>query len=170
MNIEKFLELIRNLESSGGKNVNHKPTASGKLAIGEYGQMPDTIRELANRARLGKENNMMDDSMVKGSDEYVSQSLAKSPEIRNKYAGQMAKMLLDKTGGDMELAATGWLYGHNHNVDALKKKLENDPEYRKRIQLNMPKEREPAIEPEQKEYDFMNLKNILRGTSGIPGK
>lgn len=156
-NLDKFLELIRNLESSGGKNLDHKPTATGKTAVGEYGQMPDTIRELANRKRLSGENEMLDDSMYKGSDEYISDSLSNSPDVRKHYAEQLGQRLLDKTNGNMDLAATGWLYGHNNGVNTLENKLAKDTDYQNRIKKNMPVSREPQS------VDFLKLKELLRG-------
>src|SRR5260221_13177133 len=55
-NIKDFLQKIQQIESSGGKNLEH-PTVEGGIqagdqAIGRYGLMPNTIKELVNRRRL----------------------------------------------------------------------------------------------------------------------
>jgi len=42
---KKMLNAIMQVESSGGKNLNHKPTANGDTAYGRWALMPGTIKD-----------------------------------------------------------------------------------------------------------------------------
>lgn len=127
------------LESSGGKNTTHKPVESGvqagDTAIGEYGLMPNTAQEMANRRRLKGQADEFDKQVIQApSSEDVQAMLQKNPMGYQRYNEDIAARLLDKTGGDLPTAATGWLYGHNKSAEGLKTILEENPEYKARIE------------------------------------
>ena len=157
------------LESSGGQNVNHKPTKSGDTAVGQYGLMPKTVKEMANRRRL---DNMADEQdMLILNPKTDVQSLLQDPAVQEKYAQEIASRLLNKTGGDMRLAATEWLYGHNAPIEKLQKKYANDQDYQRRIEENMPydipeylqkQSRQPtSVQPDVKQTLDSILNNLL---------
>lgn len=119
----KFLNKIKMLESSGGTNLNHELIESGpqkgQRAIGSYALLPNTIKELVNRARLGGK---MDDNLKRiqnQPDEKVREILTETPYIEEQLANILAERVLDKSKGDEERAAYGWNMGHNKNTQAL---------------------------------------------------
>jgi hypothetical protein len=115
--INDFLKTISMNESSGGKNLNHKQMKSGMhrgdSAVGQYGLMPNTIKEMANR--MGKDNPM---SMYgKMDNQAISDSIKKNPEHENEIAKFMANHLHDKFGGDENKMSYSWFQGHNLTND-----------------------------------------------------
>jgi hypothetical protein len=91
-----FLNKIKELESSGGKNVNHATIQfrihAGDAALGQYGLMPNTIKEVLGRGPASSEFNS---------------------DIEADAAETLAKKILNKTGGDQEKAAYMWNRGHH---------------------------------------------------------
>jgi hypothetical protein len=116
MDIETFLQLISEIESSGGKNFNHPAMESGihkgHQAIGKYGLMPNTVNEIINRMRM---SGQADESItgLKNMDPVaLKQHLEQNQEIEDKIARALAgKVLQDQ--GDPEKAAFTWNQGHN---------------------------------------------------------
>lgn len=93
--IARFLHYIKQLETSGGKNLEHPTIHSGihagDTAEGEYGMMPNTMDEMRSR--------------------YPSSFNEQSaPED---YAKKLADQVLTKSGNDETLAAGLWNQGHN---------------------------------------------------------
>lgn len=116
-NIDSFLNTISMNESSGGKNLNHKQIKeglhAGDSAVGQYGLMPNTIKEMA--IRMGKDNPMYQYANMKNS--AVTDSMKKNPEHENEIAKFMANHLHDKFGGDENKMAYAWNMGHNLTDD-----------------------------------------------------
>jgi hypothetical protein len=111
--IRNFLHAISLNESSGGKNTNHKTMEhgihSGDAAIGKYGLMPNTIKEMT--ARMGRNNPMYRYSKM--SSEEISNRIKKYPEHEEKIANYMANHLFDKHSGYGPKMAYDWNQGHN---------------------------------------------------------
>lgn len=135
--LSNFLNLIQQLESSGGQNTAHRTIASGihegDSAYGSRALMPNTVSELANRRRLDNTNDPVDDQLIKGGDDNVKSLLTQYPDKSTDYEKQLAQMVLQKNQGDPYLASTAWLYGHNQSPTDLQTKLSNDPQYKNRI-------------------------------------
>lgn len=133
---ERFLKLMRYLETSGGKNLDHKPMEEGihqgDAAVGEYGIMPNTAKEMANRRRLSGEADDLDKQIL-GSPN-AQDVLSANPQAQERYAQELAKKILQKTQGDLPTAAAGWLYGHNQSAEQMQEALKRDPVYQKRIE------------------------------------
>lgn len=95
MDKSRFLQLMSMLESSGGKNTNHKRIKhgihAGDKAIGEFGLMPNTIEEFQRRAKLKK---------------------MPIPQGEQEVADMLESHLSAKTQ-DPDKKAYMWQYGHN---------------------------------------------------------
>lgn len=112
-NRDSFLKAIAMNESSGGKNTNHAEMKSGihagTSALGTYGLMPNTIREMANR--MDGDHPM---KMYAGMENHqISQSMKKNPGHEGEVAKFMADHLHEKFGGDEDKMAYSWFNGHN---------------------------------------------------------
>lgn len=115
--IKNFLKTISMNESSGGKNLNHAKIKSGihsgDAAVGQYGLMPNTIKEMVNR--MGKDHPLSYYSKM--DNKKLAQNLKKNPKHEEEIGNFMANHLYDKFGGDENKMAYSWFQGHN---------LEND--------------------------------------------
>jgi hypothetical protein len=91
--LDKFLSIIRFLESSDGKNIKHRMILSGihkgTAAIGDYGLMPNTIKLFGSME----------------SDLYV---------VATKLADKLHKRCFSEDELlTYKCMASGWMYGHN---------------------------------------------------------
>lgn len=110
---DNFLDAISQIESSGGKNINHPisnaPLQAGQQAIGQYGLMPNTINEMQHRAGRGPA------SVAPG-----------SPE-EQQVANELATRLLNRFP-DPSQAAYAWHSGHNLTPEQVDQRdISNDP-------------------------------------------
>lgn len=102
---DNFLDAISQIESSGGQNLNHPIMQSGiqagDQAMGKYGLMPNTIKELAHRnpASLPLESDL-------------KAQLQAQPQIEQAAANQLADRLLNRMP-NADMAAYAWNQGHN---------------------------------------------------------
>jgi len=100
-------------ESSGGINTNHKEMKhgihSGDSALGQYGLMPNTIKEMAGR--MGKDNRLS--HYAKMDNNKVVESIKNNPQHEHQIASFMANHLHDKFGGDESKMSYAWNQGHN---------------------------------------------------------
>lgn len=121
MDKEKFLKLISMIESSGGKNFNHKKVQSGVQegdeGIGKYGLMNNTVQELINRERRGMAPHQEEYYTLRNKpSEEVKQYLESNPKAEDMFAKQLA----DKVGlQDPDKAAYMWNMGHNINREKI---------------------------------------------------
>lgn len=108
--VDDFLKKIAMLESSGGKNTNHKTVDSGvqagETAYGDYGLMPNTVEELANR--------YPSDVYPKDADKQdLMEKMQADPNFEKNMAQTMSSYLLQKRGLTPEEAAAAYFEGHN---------------------------------------------------------
>lgn len=111
---DSFLDAISQIESSGGKNMNHpvvqQGIQAGDQAVGKYGLMPNTMQELISRQGRNP-------ASVNTADPVVQQQLA----------NQLADKVLNKFQ-DPAMAAYSWNKGHNLSPDEVRQRgYENDP-------------------------------------------
>lgn len=167
--VKSFLDKIAELESSSGKDTQHKTVESGiqagDTAIGRYGLMPKTIDEMVNRATKSKTITPEMKSLIGMSGEEKKEYLETHPEVEYKVAEQLATQVLGKQGGDEEKAAYSWLYGHNLSPEKIEaRNYEDDPYVKKLKDL-----RETASMDENKPIiksgseDEGKLKNYIEG-------
>jgi hypothetical protein len=150
-NIDNFLKAISLNESSGGKNTKHKKMKqgihAGDSAVGQYGLMPNTIKEMA--IRMGSDSPMA--QYAKMDNKKIAQSIKENPDHENQIANFMANHLHDKFNGDENKMAYSWFQGHNltdNHFNTSHKDYQNH-NYVKKYQKNKA-ELEKKFEPPQK--------------------
>lgn len=114
MNTAEFLELIKQIESSGGKNTQHRTIQSGiqagDSAIGPYGLMPNTIQEIVNRQRQKGPLEEQFSDVYNKDPEYIKDYFTQNPKVEE----DIASKLVDKIGlENPEKSAYKWNMGHN---------------------------------------------------------
>lgn len=123
MDKEKFLELIRQIESSGGTDVQHPRMPSGihkgESAMGQYGIMPKTAEEFVNRRRLHGEFGPDEAIMKQMSPEELKQFLADNQRVETNLAKDVSEHVLKRSKGDEEKAAYMWNMGHNKKASSI---------------------------------------------------
>jgi len=123
MDKEKFLELIRQIESSGGKNVDHRTMASGlhkgQAAMGEYGIMPKTAEEFVNRRKMRGQFGPDEAIMAQLNPKELKEFLAEQDRVEQNLAGDIAEHVLRRSGGDEDKAAYMWNMGHNKKASSI---------------------------------------------------
>lgn len=140
---EDFLNKIKMIESSGGQNTDHKVLDSGihqgTAAIGQYGLMPSTIREIAQRLKNRDEKLSLapdfagDPEIEKYTEPTISDTdLANqynaNPALQEKTANYLKALLNTRYNGDLDKMAYGWSNGHNTPTEKIDStKLESSP-------------------------------------------
>lgn len=108
---KKMLQTIAQVESSGGKNISHKPLTGmheGETAYGKYGLTPHVIRETIhmNKDLRAKHGN---GSRLKGED--LHNYMDDNPGLEDVIAQRHLKRLEHHFGGNPSKIAFGWLNG-----------------------------------------------------------
>lgn len=120
---DRFLWNIHMIESSGGKNWKH-PTVTfglsqGDKAIGRWGLLPNTIKEMNTRIRLKGALPPEREKLETMSRDRVEQEFKKSPQLELDIARQLAGHVLSRQKGNMHHAAWAWTMGHNLHPDQI---------------------------------------------------
>lgn len=135
----KFLNLIRQLESSGGTNLEHKRMLAGPhkgdTAIGEYGMMPKTIDEFVNRRKNRKQFGPDEAIMKQLNPEELKDFINENDRIEQGLAGDIAERVLTRSKGDDDKAALMWNAGHNKEVSSISDEKLNKSDYVKKFRL-----------------------------------
>lgn len=116
--INNFLKAIEMNESSGGINTNHKRMNSGihsgDAAVGNYGLMPNTVKNIAGLMERG---HPLRKKYLKMENSDIERSLSENPKHQKELATHLATKLHDKFGGDESRMAYSWNQGHNLTPD-----------------------------------------------------
>jgi hypothetical protein len=169
--MDRFLWNVEQLESSGGKNVQHKPIASGKYrgakAIGKWGLLKPTVDELVSRMRLKgtltPDYEKLEQMTRDGLDDHFKQN----PDVELNLARQLAQHIMERQKNNPERAAFSWLHGHNlHPQDITRDKLVHS-EYVNRFKqldkMNPYAKRKPAsMKKAQPEIDSEDFKQRVK--------
>lgn len=121
MTKDDFLKLMSQLESSGGKNLNHKPsvhgTNPGDTAIGQYGIMPQTAYEVVHPTggKVQTDPNMWQYNDLDKNQ--LAAEVAKNPDLEKAIAGQYADKVLNRAQSP-EAASQMWLQGASHPISS----------------------------------------------------
>jgi hypothetical protein len=114
---DKFLWTIEQIESSGGKNIKHKPVihgmSRGERAIGRWGLMPKTVREIVTRMSREGKATPAEHAIQQMDDSSMTEHLNHNPELELRLARRLAQHVLTRQRGDMTRAAYAWDEGHN---------------------------------------------------------
>lgn len=133
--IDRMLDTISQIESSGGKNFNHPEVKSGMhagtRAIGHYGLMPNTVQEIANRKRMAGELTPELAEIAKLPPDQMKQTLETNPELEKAFARKLASEVLKKQPNE-EMAAYSWFQGHNKTPEQVQQENYQDHEYVKK--------------------------------------
>ena len=109
--MDRFLDAIQQLESSGGKRTSHKPMRhglhAGTVAHGPFAIMPATIKDIAGKAKEYPEVA----ALAAKTPGEVQQALASDHGLALQAARAMADHLHAKTGGDPDRMAHAWRHG-----------------------------------------------------------
>jgi hypothetical protein len=114
MSTEDFLKLMSQLESSGGKQLNHpaatKGISAGEHAVGQYGLMPQTSYEVVHPTggKVQTDPNMW---QYNGLDkDQLAAEITKNPDLEHSIASQYADKILNRAQNP-DAAAAMWNYG-----------------------------------------------------------
>lgn len=117
MDKKQFLDIIRQIESSGGRDLKHETLQSGihkgDAAIGEYGIMPKTAQEFIRRRELKDQFGPDEALMRQMNPEQLKEFLADQDRVEQNLADDIATRVLKRSKGDVEKAAYMWNQGHN---------------------------------------------------------
>jgi len=134
---KSFKKLISAMESSDNPDVKHPPVKKGvnkgDTAIGQYGLMPNTIRELANRAEKSGQETISDDIIQSSSNLQIEDMLKNRPELMDLYVNRLMKHVMDKSKNNPEEAYLRWLYGHNLPDNRIQRLKKSDDKTMKRM-------------------------------------
>lgn len=126
-----FLKKIEQIESSGGTNTQHPMLQhgiqAGTAAIGRYGLMPNTVREIVNRRR--QDGTMTQDlqDLDQIPPERIKAHIEANPGLEDDLARTLATHVLRRQLGDEDKAAYSWHQGHNLDPSEITHGQLNDP-------------------------------------------
>lgn len=161
---QKFLQVISQLESSGGQNVDHTTMKSGihanDAAFGSYGLMPNTIQDVAKRlSRLNKLDPDTQPLETLDKEQY-GEYLRSNPVAEQKVADFLARNLLARMGGDELRSAYAWHNGSNlQPQDITDETLQNHFYPQRYKALSTPKAPNVAKEAKQKAIRKLSSSN-----------
>ena len=115
---EKILNAISQVESSGGKNVNHKPTSMG-TAWGKYALMPSVIQDTI---RLNPKLKQKHSKALRLQGENLNRYMQDNPNLEQEIASNHLNRLEHHFGHNPEAIAFGWNQGVTGTNKALKAK------------------------------------------------
>lgn len=134
---KRFLNIIKQIESSGGKDLNHKILESGMhkgdAAMGEYGIMPKTAEEFIKRREM-KDQFGPDEALMRQMDSgQLKEFLADQDRIEQNLADDIATRVLKRSKGDEEKAAYMWNQGHNKLASSIDEEDLDNADYIKKF-------------------------------------
>lgn len=125
---DHFLHNVMQVETSGGKNLNHPKINygihKGHQAVGRFALMPLTIKEISKRHVITGGNDDELHDLATSHPDTISKKIKKNPELELKVARALARHVIDRHGDNTPNAAFAWKYGHNlkaKNIDPHKR-------------------------------------------------
>lgn len=115
INLEDYLKLISQLESSGGIQTNH-PAAQvginkGQHALGQYGLMPQTAYEVVHPSDPRKVQTNPDlMNYTNLNKNQLADEITKNPQLEHDVAAQYGQKILNRAQNP-EAASLMWQYG-----------------------------------------------------------
>lgn len=120
LNLDDYLKLMSQLESSGGKQLDHpvatKGISAGEQAIGQYGLMPQTAYEVLHPSDPNKIQT--DPNLWQYNDldkNQLASEISKNPDLENSIAKQYGQKILNRAQSP-EAASQMWLQGASQPV------------------------------------------------------
>lgn len=134
--LERFLDIISQIESSGGKNFAHRPITegihAGTSAAGTYGLMPNTMREISSRS-LQEEMPLSEEALNVSElpAQRMKQEIERQPGLEKEFAERLADRVLTRYPTEEE-AAYSWMYGHNISPQEMQERPYEESDYVKK--------------------------------------
>lgn len=129
-NPKNFLKTISQLESSGGKNMDYPEVESGiqsgTSAMGQYGLMPNTVKEMINKRRQAGTMTPELQELDGMNPHEMKAHIEANPDLEDQIAKSLALKVLHNQMGDEEKAAYSWTMGDNLSPDDISKEKMND--------------------------------------------
>jgi hypothetical protein len=157
---DEFRRLIQLMESSGGRNMNHRVMKSGlhkgTKAIGHSGLMPKTIQEFSKRRIRDGQGDEFDKQIMSVNVDKdpmaIERMLSERPEMYQKYKDTIMEHVLDKQNYDPVNAAVSWHEGHNITPEKAMLRSKKMPEYVGRVKGFMEDENmfQPKLEDSER--------------------
>jgi hypothetical protein len=115
---KKMLGAISQVESSGGKNINHKPLKNGEVAYGKYALLPNTIKDTIKahkdlKAKYGKALALQGPQLHK----FMQDNKGLEDVLANRHLAHMEHRL----GSNPDMVSMAWLNGIQGTLDAKNK-------------------------------------------------
>lgn len=130
MDRNKFKKLISFLESSSGKDTDHKLMASGihrgTSAMGEYGMMPNTAQHMARVNIRDKKSTPLDEVVANIDPSQIEEVLSSNPNKTKEYVNAYMDRVLNSSNS-MKDAATKWMAGPNASEKTMDRVDKNNP-------------------------------------------
>lgn len=132
-NNNKFLRTISQLESSGGTNTQHEAMQTGiqagTTAIGKYGLMPNTVKELINRRQVRGTSTPELQELGQMPPDKMKTYIEANPQLEEELANELATKVITRQQGDPEKAAYSWKMGDNLKPDDISDDDLNNSQY-----------------------------------------
>ena len=113
--MDSFLDTISQLETSGGKNLKHKPSKGfhgGAVAVGDHAIMPLTAQYVAKHSK-----NALIRPLAEMAPHDVGKRLQADPDLTHEVAREYATSLHSRFKGNKPMMAHAWRHGPNAAVD-----------------------------------------------------
>lgn len=124
---QALIDVMRELESAGGKYTNHAPLSDGTKAVGQYAIKPTTAQEMLKRMPSSEFENTPDRFQMQ-------EKLEQNPELQEEIVTKLARHLLERNKGQLDPSAMGYFKGHNRSFERNKADLEDLNLYRDRLE------------------------------------
>jgi hypothetical protein len=119
---ESFMDATHEIETSSGKNKNHKTMKDGmhegQRAVGNFGFMPKTIKEMTKRMGDEAPAGLRPITEIKDEQE-MADLVAQDPELEQAVADKLYNHVDKRFGGDVEKMNYSWEQGHNIAPDKI---------------------------------------------------
>lgn len=105
---KRMLNAMRQVESSGGKDINHAKATNGQTAIGQYALMPDTIRDTV---KMNPDLKRHHPRVLALQNKDMAHYLQDNPELEQQVAERHLSRLEHHFGHDPATLGYAWLNG-----------------------------------------------------------
>jgi len=138
---KEFLSKIGQIESNSGQNLDHpmihEGLQAGTSAIGKYGLMPNTVKELVNRRRVRGTSTPELQSLGQMNPDQMKAYIEANPGLEEDLANELATKVITRQQGDPDRAAYSWKQGDNLKPDQISdEQLDANPYVQKFRRLN----------------------------------
>ena len=115
---QSFLDQMAQIESSNGQNTDHPRVPSGiqkgDAAVGKYGLMPNTLKELVNSAVNNNDSSPIIQQLKDKNPDELASAVQQNPDLEKEMALRLERRIMSRPGiTTPEQANYMWQYGHN---------------------------------------------------------